>query len=235
MGCIILENDCLAVDIGNSFIKVMVGNDKNIKFCDMLPTPEGSMQDGKIVNPDAIRYLLDSYIKQKYTKTKCKNISFVIHGQDIIIRHTEFPFMDEKGLKNAVEWEMGQYLPQGGNLHYIDYEIIDKLNTREKKMYKLLVVAAPRDKIDQLVNIAQGLQLKINAIDISANCIARTVKKSFQLDKSIGIIDIGNKTTSFEIIDDGKLFIERGVIKWKRLKLWQCNRNLNRNARGFLI
>lgn len=206
-----MSADCLAVDIGSSFIKVMFGNRKEVKSCEMLPTPEGSLEDNKIVNTDMIVSALDAYIKQKLQKKKIKNISFVIHGQDIIVRHSESPMMDDKGLRNSVEWEMSQYLPENGQNHYIDYEILEKINTRDKKVCKILVVAAPKEKIDALISIARGLRLSIKSVDLSSNCLARSIKNASRMEKSIGVIDFGYKTTCLSIIDNGKLFMEREV------------------------
>lgn len=203
--------DCLAVDIGNSFIKVMFGNKKEVKLCDMLPTPEGSLEDNKIVNSDMIIGTLNDYINQKQLKKKLKYISFVVHGQDIIVRHSESPIMEDKGLRNSIQWEMGQYLPENGQNHYIDYEIVEKISTRDKKICKVLVVAAPKEKIDTLINIARSLRLNIKSIDLSSNCIARSIKSASRMERSIGVIDFGYKTTCLSIIDNGKLFMEREI------------------------
>lgn len=122
--------------------------------------------------------------------------------------------MDEKGLRKSVEWEIAQYLPENGMNYYIDYEILGKVSTKEKKVYNLLVVAAPKGKINKFVELSYGLNLKLKAIDIGANCLARVFRHSIKNqndEKSIGIIDIGYRNSNTIILDEGKLFIEREV------------------------
>lgn len=203
------ETYCLAIDIGSNSIKFMYGNKNEIKYCDNIPTPQGSIEDDRIVNEVLIKDTINSYIRLKEIKTK--DVAFSIHGQDIIIRHTESPIIDEKGLMSSVQWEIGQYLPEGGKNYYIDYEIIQKINTKNKKVLNLLVVAAPKEKVDVLISLARSLQLNIKAIDISANCIARACRNAAKISQSIGVINIGFTSTSLCIIDKGKLFMEREV------------------------
>lgn len=203
------DKDCLTIDLGTSNIKLMYGNKKEVKYCDIITTPQGCIENDKILNADSIVDVINSYIKSKSIKTT--DVAFAIHGQDIIIRHIEPPIVDEKSLKSSVEWEIGQYLPEGGKNYYIDYEILNKINTKNKKVYKLLVVAAPKDKIDILITLVNRMRLNLKAIDISSNCIARVCKNAAKNSKSIGVIDIGFNSTSLCIIDNGKLFIEREV------------------------
>lgn len=206
------SKDSLAVDIGSSYTKVLFGDKQRIKFCGLIKTPEGSVIDNNIINSEAIKNAVQAFLNQNYIKAE--DISFAIHGQDIIIRHVELPIMDEKGLMKAVEWEIGQYLPENGNNYFTDYEVLSKTNTKEKKAYNLLVVAAPKGKINKYIELSYGLGMKLKAVDISANCVSRvfreTVKESMQ-GISAGVIDIGFKNSNIIILDRGRLFIEREV------------------------
>lgn len=206
-----MASDTLALDIGSTFIKLMVGNRQKIKMCDIIKTPDNAMAENRILDTKTISDAILSYIKSK--NIKVKNVSFVIHGEDIIVRHTETPIIDENGVRNSVEWEVRQYLPEDGLNHYISYEILDKIMTTEKSVYKILAVAAPKDKIESYLKIAENLKINIKAIDIFSNCIGRAfrelVVKMFV--NSVGIIDMGGSTANMAVLDRGKLFIEREV------------------------
>jgi type IV pilus assembly protein PilM len=72
----------------------------------------------------------------------------------------------------------------------------------------------PKEKVDSYVELAEKLELKIEAVDIAANCVARVFANSVKNGKefrSIGIIDIGTKSSSIVVMDKGKLFMEREV------------------------
>lgn len=202
----------LTIDIGNSNIKMLFGNRKKVLSGVSRRTPENSFEDNMIVDIGKVYSVINEYILRN--NLKVKSISFSIHGQDVVMRHIEIPIMEKKKLREAVEWEMNQYLPENGTNYYIDYEIIDRINTNEKKVYKLLTVAVPKEKVEQYVQLGKRLSIKINAIDISANCAARVFVNTGMKDKgfkSIGIIDIGSKSSSIVILGNGKLFMEREV------------------------
>lgn len=202
----------LAIDIGNSSIKLLFGSSRRVLNAASIKTPEESIEDNKIVDIEKIYIAINNYILA--SKIRVKSVSFSIRGQDEVIRHIEVPIMEKKKLREAVEWEINQYLPESGTNYYIDYEIIDKEITNEKKVYKLLVVAAPKDKVDQYVNLAEMLNLKIDAIDVAANCIARVFSNAARNGKefrSIGLIDIGSRSSSIVVLDNGKIFMEKEV------------------------
>jgi type IV pilus assembly protein PilM len=138
---------------------------------------------------------------------------FSISGSDIVIRQTEIPVMDEENIRDTVTWEMNQYLPQEGQDHYIDFEILEKNAGSEQKTYKVLVVAAPKEKIESYLELSQRLNLKLRAIDVSANCVARIFKTKVNniSNESLGVINIGSKNSNIILVENGKLFMEREV------------------------
>lgn len=161
----------LAVDIGSSYIKIICGNGRRVKFCGLVKTPDGSAKDGSINDIAKVRETIENFLNQN--NIKASEISYTINGQDMVIRHTVIPIMEKSNIEKTIEWEMGQYLPENGLNYYISYEIIEKINTKEKKACKVLAAAAPRAKIDKYVELTEALKLKLKAIDVNANCISR--------------------------------------------------------------
>jgi type IV pilus assembly protein PilM len=206
------SKDIMAVNIGDSIIKIIVGNKLNIRLCESIKTPEESIVNGKIVNLEAVSTTLRKFINKN--NINVKKVSFAINGQDIVIRQIETPIMKDKEIKKSVDWEMNQYLREDGANHYIDFEKVDTVISEHKKVYKLLVAAAPRDKIDQLVELSNLLNMKLVSIDVLSNCIVRAFR-NFGINsremESIAVIDIGYENTSIIVLEKGKFFIERVV------------------------
>ena len=207
------SNICTAIDIGNSYTKVVVGNNKKVKLCGLLKTPEGSIANNTITDVAAVAKSLKTFLDEN--KINNTDAYFAIHGQDIVVRHLEIPLMNVKSIRQAVEYEINQYLPDDGANHYVDYEIIEKVNTPEKKAYKIIVVAAPRAKVNKYIELAKEIGMRVKAIDISSNCATRVFRENEKYDptvkKSTGIIDIGYNTSNIIILENGKLFIEREI------------------------
>lgn len=206
------EKDKIAIDLGATNIKIMIGNKKQVKHFEIIKTPENSIIDDKIVDLDGIKNELQAYLNKNAIKTK--DVAFAIGGQDVVSRHTEVPIMDATGIKTSLDWEMNQYLPRDADEYIIDYEIIEKIENAEKKALKLFVAAVPKEKVNKIVQLSEMLKLEIGAIDIISNCACRVFKDISRKDGSndnIGVIDIGSNNTNIIILDKGKLFIEREI------------------------
>jgi type IV pilus assembly protein PilM len=208
------DNSALAVDIGNKLIKVVYGksNKKGISIISygICNTPKNSFIDGNMSDKREIINSISELLNKK--NIKAKSLLIGIKGSDIIMRHIEIPLMPTKQLRQAVMLEVQQYLPMDPNEYIIDSKIIDKIDTKEKKVYNVLLVAAPKGKIEEYMGIADRLGLKVGAIDISANSIVRFFEgREGFLNKSICTVDIGYTSTTVTIIENGKLFLEKEV------------------------
>ncbi len=207
-----MKNAILAVDIGAGSLKLLYGTRIKILAYEMIDTPKASMEDNRIVRLDVLHDLIASFIKKN--RLKPKYISFSVYGKDIVIRHIEVPYMKEVNVKQTVEWEIGRNLPNAGANYYIDFEILNREEGKRENVYRILVVAVLKERIENYLKLAQMLNLEIKAIDISANCTARVFKEltiGKNAMKNLGIIDIGQSNTRMTIIEKGKLAMERQV------------------------
>lgn len=202
------QKDYLAVSLGTDCLKIMLGNRKKVKQWDLVKISQEEIRQENIDIMDFIYNRIRKFIRQK--KVKADEILFSIPGSEAVTRHIEVPFMDKKGIQASVEWEMNQYLPGGGDNHYMDFQIMEKIEDEEKKAYKLLVAAVPRERIDKIYELSNRLKLKLRAVDISPNSIAR-VFRGDKIEESIGVIELGEKVSSIIILDKGNLFVEREV------------------------
>lgn len=206
------ETAKLAVDIGSNNIKILYGTGRRISQYGLVKTPIDSVIDNKVLKVEAVADVIHEFLKEK--KIRARAISFAISGQDIAVSHIEVPGMSEQNLEKTVKWEVNKNLPNNGENYYVDYQILSSTKNNNKKIYKVLAVAAPVEKVDKYVELAENLNLRLNAVDLAANSIARVFTNASIIKKqnrTIGVIDIGTKTTEIIIIENGKLFVEREV------------------------
>lgn len=200
----------IAIDIGDGYIKVLVGSNQRVKLCGLIETPENSVMNNNIIKVEAVRYSINEFLRQN--RVMDGYVSFVLWGNDIFVRHLDMPLMEEKSLKKLVEWEIAQSLPDSGRNYYINYEVLKRINRKNNKTCEILVVASPKGKINKFIELSHELGLKLKSIDISANCLARVLKYSIDASNdniSVGIIDTVCGNFRVIILDEGKLFIER--------------------------
>jgi type IV pilus assembly protein PilM len=209
-GDLMFEKDLITIEIGYKEIKIVCGNKNAIKAFGILQTPKGAYENDNLKDVAALASVISAFLKKE--KIKTKEVSFVISGQDIVMRNVETPIMDRKGIYKTLQWEVSQYLPDGGAEYYFDYEIVDKIEKPGIKAYNVIVVSVPKQKIEKYMDLTAVLKLKISAIDIASNNAARVfsnINKLYRSFESIGIINLGNYNTTFTIIDKGKLSLSR--------------------------
>lgn len=206
------KQNIMILDINDIYIKIVVGDGKKITIADKIRTPEGAVRNRSILDVDAVVDVIARYRNQNSIQEK--NLVFIIKGQDTIVKHEEVPIMEYDKILDSAKWEISQYIPEQGEGHYINFQILDKIVTNENKVYKLLVAAAPKEKVDKYNEISNKLGMKLVAVDLAANCIARVFSNIYEKNKkeeNIGIVDLGQKESSLIILEKGKLSIERDL------------------------
>lgn len=209
-----MAKDIMAVEVENRYIKIVIGSRGKISKSGFLNTPEGAIQNDRIVDVEAVAKTINNFKNANEITTG--DVIYTVNGQDTIIRHTEIAIMQETQVGQAAIREIGQYLPKQGANYYIDYQIIDKISNDEKKVYKVLVAAVPKVKINGYVELTSKLNMKLKAVDILSISISRTFKSYFEKNSkitSVGVIDIENKFSSIVILNKGKIFIEKEIDK----------------------
>lgn len=203
------EKDIIAIDISKERISILIGTKYKINSGVTLETPKDTFDNDSIQDVQLLAGVIGPQIK----KAKTKDVSFVLRGQDIITRHMNIPLGKEEAMRDSVEFELRQFIGERIDEYYFDYQVInfDKSNGNNK--CDVLIVACERKKIDPYMELAKVLRLNVKAIDIYANIIARVfsnIKSGLTKGiKTIGVMNIDADSSSFEILEWGKLVLEK--------------------------
>ena len=168
------KNELFIIRIEENYINLLQSKKKKIDSAETIKIPEVAFKNNEILDVDLIADKINEYMKKNGVHSD--RVVFIISGSDILIRNTEVPIMEQSKILDAAKWEMTQYLPEQGENHYIDYEIIGKINNKDKKIYSALVCAAPKQKIDKYKELADKINLKLTCIEIAANSLARIAR-----------------------------------------------------------
>lgn len=204
-----LNKDTIGLEIKDEYINIICGNKNHIKYDNSLKINSNWCNEGRILNEEEIINKINSCLKEN--KIKCNRVAYVIQGSDIVTRYIELPVMKEEALRESVYFEFGQFI-KDLDLYYMDYEVIERVNLKDKKVIKILLVACPKNKIDSLVTLSNKLNLKLKDIDILSNCISRVIRHSNVFDKNVenvGVFYLGYKNSNFFIMEKGFLHVER--------------------------
>lgn len=204
------KNKKMAIKISDTSIHILIGNKNKIYETHNIALENGVCKDGTVRDTDNIIELLNEYLD--VNARDVKDVSFVLRGSDIITRYIEVPILKDDALREAVNYEFRQFIPEIDE-YYTNYEIIEKINTQEKKAYKILLVAATRRKIDPIVEISEGINKELDVIDVLSNTVARVLRSSDQLasEESTAVFYFGADSSTLTIIEDNILKFERNL------------------------
>ena len=146
--------------------------------------PEGLVFEGEVVDVDALAAELKAFWKESgFTG---KRFSLGVANQKIVVRIMEFPIIDEKELRAAVEYQAHEAIPIPLDDAILDFRVLTTVTSEEGAgKQKLLVVAAQRDMIGQYVEAAKKAGLTVDGIDLQAFALVRAVAPP------VAFVDVG--------------------------------------------
>lgn len=213
------SNDFLVLEFGYNNIKLIVatvdGRTVKIKRMDLIPTIEGSILSGRIIEADKVAGQISNHLIQN--NIKAKKTVLTIAGSPILMREVAVHNHNKAVVKSFIDIEASNFFPIDLSTCVVDYKIIPY--EPDDKDYKILLVAIPNEVIDEYLSVTKILGLKVTAIDFSADSIARLYSKRKKHTENVegenssvstAIIDIGATMTSVTIVTND-------VIKYNKV------------------
>lgn len=119
----------------------------------------------------------------------------------------EIPKMDKDEVSQAIQYEVRPYVPIPINEVTLDWVIVEEKHS--SSLLKVLVVAIPNDVVAQYQEIAQMADLDLKILESEVFSLVRAANNSFKSQeegkKIIALIDVGSRSTTYSIIEQGVL------------------------------
>lgn len=176
-----------------------------------LSVPVGSVSEGEVVDVDA----LSQSVAQlwKVAGIRKKQVIVGVANQKVVVRLIELPFVRGEELKGSIRYQAQEFIPIPIEDAVIDYQVTNEfVNENGDKMMEVLLVAAQKDMIQNVVLTVQKAGLRPEVIDVSSFAIVRSVVGEMSLlpreeregpEEAIGLIHLGAGVTNIVIVDEG--------------------------------
>lgn len=217
---LINKNNIVSIDIGSYETKIIEARKYNnmiqVNKAFSMLTPKGSYENGYIKSESILSEAMRDEIKKNKISSKIAYLT--IKSTAIITREIQFPLVEPKEIGGILKFQLTEYLPMDISRYEVQYKIIGRVYDGEKEKHNVLIVAVPKDIVEEHYFLLTNLKLKPEILDYQSNSISKLVRFSnvingnlFILDKTIAAIDLGFSSTNVSIIKNGKLQISRAI------------------------
>jgi len=218
MGLFFKKEAHIGLDIGETSIKIaeVKKNRQGLELAhaEIIPLPKGAIDNDIINDSCTVAQLIRKAITDAGLPTK---VVTAVTGQNVFIRYLTLPSMPAKELAEAVKYEAESHIPIPLQEVTIDYAKIAEVNEDGVKKQEVMMVAARRNSINQLVSILREAGLEPVAIDVEPLALIRSavfLGKNYQGKKervnTFALVNMGTSTTLVNIV-------QNDVIRFTRL------------------
>ncbi len=195
----------IGVDIGTSSVKVIQvrksGKGYHLLKHGVEKLPPQSIVDGHVMNHGAVVDALRKLFRE--LKISQREVALSISGNSVIIKKLNLPLMKAEELEEQIQWEAEQHIPFDISEVELDYNILSE-NPAAGQM-DVLLVAAKKDEIQDLVEVVREARLKPLVVDIDAFAIQNVYELNYgySVGEIIALLNVGAEVTTINIVADG--------------------------------
>jgi type IV pilus assembly protein PilM len=199
----------VGLDIGSDAVRAAVvesGKSTPVlrRFAE-IPLPPGVVAAGDIVDEAAVTEAVAALWKRN--RLPKRHVVIGIANQRVIVRQVDVPHLEETELVEALPFQVQDAIPIPVEDAVLDFVPLEEFTTPEGDlMLSILVVAAQRDMVGGLVQIATSAGLSVDSIDLQAFGLVRA---AFGADLLLGgegpqaLLDIGASMSQIAIVRAG--------------------------------
>ncbi|MCA9580883.1 MAG: type IV pilus assembly protein PilM [Myxococcales bacterium] len=194
----------VGVDIGSSSIKVAEVVEKRgqrtlVRF-GYHPLPPQTIVDGHIMNSGAIVEGLEKL----FHKQKRRVVAMRANGHSVIIKKITMPQMTANELDEQINWEAEQHIPFDLAEVKIDYQVLQQ--RADQGQMDVLLVAAKREEITDLTNLAVEARLRPMVVDLDAFTVQNVFEAGYSevmSGQTVVLIHVGASLTTVNVLASG--------------------------------
>jgi len=199
----------IGIDIGTSTIKLVElmpagkGKWKLITAASISSVPGGI--SGGSANLPGISGALIKLLKESGAKSR--RVVAALPEEQVSSHVVEMPAMKDEELRQALQWQVEQYIPIPAEKAVWSHQVIAK-NDATGSM-EVLLVAAAKNLVNAYLQVLEQAGLTIEALETELTATARAVTNK-ESPLSV-IVDIGSKSSDLGIISHGQLMFARTI------------------------
>jgi type IV pilus assembly protein PilM len=157
----------VGVDFDSDSIGVASVHPGAMPIFGVQPLRQGAFAGGEVVDPDAV----SGALRELFTRERLpKRVRLAVASQDVAFRVVRLPLIENQDqLQAAVRFQAQEQIPMPLDSAVLDHQVIGAVTSEDGgRQIDVAVVAARRQSIDALLNVARGAGLEPIGIDLAA-------------------------------------------------------------------
>lgn len=197
------KKNLVGVDIGSSMIKVGEIIPKKNRFVlnkfGTYNLPPNMINEGEISDFNVVADAISTLFQELNIKNT--NVAVSVGGYSIITKIVNVDVMTNEELKNNIQFEIEQDIPNGLDTVNIDYHLIETVQGYPDQM-RVIVVAIKKKIVDDYISLMKMAKLNLCVLDVDSFAMQNSYERVYDVKNNdiVVLIDIGASKSSITIL-----------------------------------
>ena len=195
----------IGLDIGSTAVRAAEltgGSSPSVLRAAQVPLPAGAVENGEVREPMAVAEALRELWQRGGFKSR--QVWLGVGNQRVVVREVALPYLPEKELRASLGFQVQEFIPMSVDEAVLDYDPIGEFEQEDRKMLRMLLVAAQRVMVDMVVEAATAAKLEPMGLDLVPFALVRAIGTPdvrMDLDEAgeEAIVDIGAHVTNIVV------------------------------------
>lgn len=178
------------------------------------PLPLNAVVEKKIADIEAVGETVKRVVQRSGTRTK--RAAVAVSGSAVITKIMSLPAsLSPQEMETQINLEADQYIPYALDEVHLDFTVLGP-STKAPDLVDVLLAASRRENLDDRVAALNIAGLTPALVDVEAYAVSNAceafllgIRPSIRRDEVIAIADIGARTTTVHVLDDGRIAYTR--------------------------
>lgn len=141
-----------------------------------------------------------------------RTVSVLVDGSQLMVKQVSIPKMPEAEVVESLRWSERDAAPFDLETAYMDFDMVEE-GPGEQDQDNILLVAAPKDYVDDILKTIRSTRLRLTGISIIPAALETLIQhsKTFNPEISVPFINMGAANTGIYIFKNNGLQFSRDI------------------------
>jgi type IV pilus assembly protein PilM len=195
----------IGLDIGSTAVRaaeLSSGVQPTVIRAAQVPLAPGAVENGEVREPAAVAEALRQLWSQGGFKGR--QVYLGVGNQRVVVREIALPYLPEKELRESLGFQVQEFIPMSVDEAVLDYDPIGEFEQEDRRMLRMLLVAAQRVMVDGFIAAVTSAKLEPLGLDLVPFALVRSVGTpdvTLDLEETgeEAVIDIGAHVTNIVV------------------------------------